>query len=117
MDSQLAHERDDILLYETPSGLINIADAVPDAQATVAAPVPSLVLYVVSLFGVHNRKGDRIDGDALIVRAPNQPDNVLLAAALNCTNAELPALLDRGGSYAVRQIHAIDGYRLQFVPN
>ena len=105
-----ARERDDVLLFESPSGLPSIAPL-------TASPAPAaldLVLYVISLFGVQNQRGERIDGDALIVRAPNQPDNVLLAAVLGCAEPELPALLEHGGTWAIRQIRSIDGYRLRF---
>jgi hypothetical protein len=112
MDLVEPRERDDVLLYETPTGLTGFA-----LPTVVSQPEPvalDLVLYVISLFGVHNQTGDRIDGDALIVRAPNQPDNALLAAVLGCTEPELPVLLNKGGTWAIRQIKTIDGYRLRF---
>jgi hypothetical protein len=115
MDNDASREHDDILLYEAPSGLYGRAE--PATAGPTAPSEPALVLYVISLFGVHNRRGERIDGDALVVRAPDLPEPKLLAAALDCADAELPALLDRGGSWAVRQIKSIDGYRLHFEPN
>lgn len=117
MDQYEPRERDDILLFESPTGLAALTGLIPAAPVAAAPTAPALVLYVVSLFGVHNRQGERIDGDALIVRAPNQSDRSLLAAALGCVEAELPALLDRGGTWAVRSITSIDGYRLRFEPN
>lgn len=116
MDNDTTRERDDILLYEAPSGMTGQAVAGTGAPVTTASDT-ALVLYVVSLFGVHNRRGERIDGDALVVRAPDLPEPAVLAAALDCADAELPALLDRGGAWTVRQIKSIDGYRLHFEPN
>lgn len=115
MDRYEAIERDDVLLCETPTGLDAIA-SVTAAKAVVPA-APNLVLYVISLFGVHNSKGELIDGDALIVRPPDQTERSLLAAVLGCVEAELPTLLDRGGTWAVRKVTSIDGYRLRFEPN
>ena len=112
MDPFESRERDDVLLHELPSGLTS-----RQPRMTVVlppTPAPELMLYVVSLFGVENHNGERIDGDALIVRAPDQPDSVLLAAVLGCTEQDLPALLDKGGSWAIRQIRTIDGYQLRF---
>jgi hypothetical protein len=112
MDLVEPRERDDVLLYETPTGLTGFA--LPTIAPQPEPVALDLVLYVISLFGVHNQTGDRIDGDALIVRAPNQPDNALLAAVLGCTEPELPVLLNKGGTWAIRQIKTIDGYRLRF---
>ena len=114
MDQYEPRERDDVLLYESPSGLIDIVQPTPVA---VAPANPALVLYVISLFGVHNQRGERIDGDALIVRAPDQPEHSLLAAVLGCTESDLQTLLDQGGTWAIRQIKSIDGYRLRFESN
>lgn len=114
MDQYQPRERDDVLLYESPSGLI---DVVQPAHVAVSPPSPDLVLYVISLFGVRNQRGERIDGDALIVRGPNQPERALLAAVLGCTEPDLQALLDQGGTWAIRQIQSIDGYRLRFEPS
>ena len=114
IDQYESRERDDVLLYESPSGLIDIVQPVPVAAAPAT---PSLVLYVISLFGVHNQTGERIDGDALIVRSPDQPERALLAAVLGCTEPGLQALLDQGGTWAIRQIKSIDGYNLRFEPN
>ena len=113
MDRYEARERDDVLLGESPTGLGAVANR---ALANVV-PVPDVVLYVISLFGVHNHQGEKIDGDALVVRPPDQSERSLLAAVLGCVEAELPALLDRGGTWAVRKITSIDGYRLRFEPN
>jgi|GEM_PF-6552492 len=115
MDLLESRERDDVLLYELPSGLTGVAPVV--AAPAVPPPAPELTLYVVSLFGVQNHSGDRVDGDALIVRTPDQPDATLLAAVLGCTEQDLPVLLDKGGSWAIRQIKSIDGYRLRFESN
>lgn len=117
MDRFEASERDDVLLYESPIGLGALADLPPAASLATTDPAPPLVLYVISLYGVHNWQGERIDGDALIVRPSDQPERSLLAAVLGCVEAELSALLGRGGSWAVRKITSIDGYRLRFEPN
>ena len=114
MEQQLSRERDDVLLFESPSGLAEMARASRVAPTVDPGQPPALVLYVVSLFGVHNHRGERIDGDALIVRAPNQPEREVLAAVLGCTESQLQPLLDRGGTWAIRQITAIDGHRLHF---
>ena len=114
MDQYQPRERDDVLLFESPSGL---ADAVQPAPLAVSQTTPDLVLYVVSLFGVHNQRGERIDGDALVVRPLDQPDRTLLAAVLGCPEPDLQPLLDQGGTWAIRQIQSIDGYRLHFEPN
>lgn len=111
MDRYEPRERDDVLLYESPSGLAGLTSLAPVIDA---APAPALVLYVISLFGIHNQQGERIDGDALIVRAPDQPDRSLLAAVLGCAESELTTLLGRGGTWAIRKITSIDGYRLSF---
>jgi len=112
-----ASERDDVLVCESPIGIGVLADDAASMLDRPAASAPPLVLYVISLFGVHNSRGEQIDGDALIVRPTGQPERSLLAAVLGCAEAELPALLDRGGTWAVRMITSIDGYRLRFEPN
>jgi hypothetical protein len=117
MERYEARERDDILLFESPTGISVSTEDAPAAQTTPGVAEPVRVLYVVSLYGVYNHKGERIDGDALIVRAPNLPDRTLLAAVLGCTDSELPHLLDQGGTWSIRQISSIDGYRLRFEPN
>jgi len=117
MDQHELREHDDILLFESPSGLTGMGRLSRIIPIASSNPTSALVLYVVSLFGVHNRQGEQIDGDAPIVRAPDQPDRSLLAAVLDCTETELPALLDRGGAWTIRQITSIDGYGLRFDPN
>lgn len=112
-----ASELDDVLICESPSGLGVLASLTSSSPIPPVTSAPSLVLYVISLFGVHNSRGELIDGDALIVRPPGQPEHSLLAAVLGCGEAELPVLLDRGGTWAVRMITSIDGYRLRFEPN
>jgi hypothetical protein len=114
MDQYQPRERDDVLLYESPSGLTVVAQTTPIAASSATS---DLVLYVVSLFGVHNHRGERIDGDALVVRAPDQPERALLSSVLGCSEPDLQDLLDRGGTWAIRQIQSIDGYRLHFEPN
>lgn len=114
MDQYQPRERDDVLLFESPTGL---TDTVQPAPLSVSRTTTDLVLYVVSLFGVHNERGEQIDGDALIVRAPDQSERALLAAVLGCTEPDLQPLLDQGGTWAIRQIKSIDGYRLHFEPN
>ncbi len=117
MDRHELRERDDILLFESPSGLTDTgrrSQVIPIASSN---PAPALVLYAILLFGVHNRQGEQIDGDALIVRARDQPDRSLLAAVFGCSETELQPLLDRGGTWAIRQITSIDGYGLRFDPN
>ncbi len=114
MDQHEPRERDDVLLYELPSGLI---DNIQQSLVSVPPASPSLVLYVVSLFGVHNHRGECIDGDALVVRSPDLPESELLSTVLGCTESALQTLLDQGGTWAIRQIESIDGYRLHFEPN
>jgi hypothetical protein len=117
MERYEARERDDVLLFESPTGISASFNHEPTMRSAPAAPEPVRVLYVVSLYGVYNHKGERIDGDALIVRAPDLPDRILLATVLGCTDSELPHLLDQGGTWSIRQISSIDGYRLRFEPN
>jgi hypothetical protein len=114
MDQYQPRERDDVLLFESPSGL---TDAVQPMPLAVTRTTQDLVLYVVSLFGVHNNRGERIDGDALVVRPNDQPERTVLAAVLGCPEPDLQPLLDQGGTWAIRQIQSIDGYRLHFEPN
>ncbi|HYI16687.1 MAG TPA: hypothetical protein VEX37_14915 [Thermomicrobiales bacterium] len=114
IDQYESRERDDVLLHESPAGLIDTDQCAPIAGSPATA---ALVLYVVSLFGVHNQRGERIDGDTLIVRAPDQPERALLADVLGCTDLGLQTLLDQGGTWSIRQIKSIDGYRLHFEPN
>ncbi len=116
MDIGNVRDEHDVLLYEFPSG-INAASG-PIATTDSEPPAhPPRVLYVISLFNVYNSKGEKIDGDALVVRPPHQPERKVLASVLGCDEADLPSLLDRGGTWAVRQIESIDGYRLIFDPN
>ena len=45
------------------------------------------------------------------------PGAYSLDAVLGCTEPALQALLNQGGTWAIRQIQSIDGYRLHFEPN
>ena len=116
MDTGNLREEHDVLLYESPSG-INAASGHVATTDTALPAHPPRVLYVISLFNVYNSKGEKIDGDALVVRPPHQPERTILASVLDCDETELPGLLERGGTWAVRQIESIDGYRLIFDPS
>jgi hypothetical protein len=102
MEHDEKRDHQDVLLFETPVGV---------------APSPPLVLYIVSLFDVPMSAGERVDGDALLVRPPGASDASLVATVIGCRESALPSLKEQGASWSVRQISTIDGYRLRFEAN
>jgi hypothetical protein len=110
----------DLIVAEAPAGIRGAEAARVSRPAHPAGRDPQardeLVLYVVSLYGVTNAADELVSGDALLVRPKGTPMMSMLSSILGCPIEQLPTLLARSGTWSIREMDEIDGYRVRFEP-